>query len=957
MNCTMNFPDLLNSSRYGCIALSAMIVSALLLTASSEAQQVSAISGTVRVITTEAPVDGATIQVEGTALITRSDSLGRFIIRAVPPGPQVLMVRRLGYAVSRVSVNVPASGTITVEVIMATSALQLSQVKITGDLTARARGELGTASVLDRDAIAAQTASTLAGVLELLPGIPIQAPGLDASSQFSLRSLGLGTVGTGGGVSGPGASAIGAAGTLIILDGVPLSNNANLQSVGPRGEARPAASTSGGGIDLRRIPATTIERVEVIRGVPSARWGDLTQGAIVVDTRANAAAPELLGRYDPRTGEGSVVGGRSFQNDKQSVTVAANLARTASASTLASTTIVRGSGQVAHRLQLGEALGRVTSTSDMPLPRLSLDTRLDWYQLSWDAPERVDISPGRISYQNDNGLRVGERARLALGQSGMLEWTLSYDTQDQESREQRRLIRTTVPFTDRLTEGRNIGTFIEGQYDGKLQLLGAPRMLYSRMEYEHDAEGAFRTSNIRIGAELRREWNAGEGYLFDIRRPPQVSTFNGTSGFDRPIAFDTIPALATSAIYADTRLSLKRGEMFADIQPGLRLETLHESGSFSGVRSAQLQPRLSVQLSPRPWSRLRGGIGVVSKTPTVAQLSPAQQFYDLVNVNRYTPDPAERLAVITTYIRDPSNPELGLSRALKRELGFELDGGPKWGTLSVTAFNDGVRGAATIRRDPSVLERARYALVDTAQGTGRPGQIVDPPLFYEPVPIFLDRYVNGGRLDSKGVEFMAVFPAIPQLRTRLELSGARITTDFATDDKDFGSYTALSTFQIDTTIKRVGYTTGRRSSTQQTILTWRLVHHQPEVGLIITATVQQRMGYKSTGTIASGERWFEGYLNRDGELIAVPESERGNPEYADLRSAGPGTPNFTTILPDDWVVSLQIAKSLGRSGRMSFYIFNATDKFLTFNQAASARVLPSSRFGAEVTLPFSDYFY
>lgn len=42
---------------------------------------------------------------------------------------------------------------------------------------------------------------------------------------------------------------------------------------------------------------------------------------------------------------------------------------------------------------------------------------------------------------------------------------------------------------------------------------------------------------------------------------------------------------------------------------------------------------------------------------------------------------------------------------------------------------------------------------------------------------------------------------------------------------------------------------------------------------------------------------------------------------------------------------------------MSFYIFNATDKFLTFNQIGAVRALPSSRFGAELTLPFSDFFY
>ncbi len=922
---------------------------------SASGQTVRSISGTVQAVSTHAPVSGATVQLEGTTLATRSDSLGRFVLRAVPPGPQVLIVRRLGFAVSRVAVTVPASGTVSIEVKMATSTLQLDQIKVTGDMSGRARGELGTATVLDRDAIANQVASSLQGVLELVPGVAIQPPGLDAASQFSLRSIGLGTNSAGGVVSGPGAASIGAAGTLIILDGIPLSNNANLQTVGPRGEAVPTASTSGGGIDLRRIPASTLERVEVIRGVPSARWGDLTQGAIVVDTRAASAAPELQGRYDPRTTEGSVVGGSSFKGDKQSLTVAANVARTSSARTLATTSTVRGASQIAHRLQLGQVNGRTTPDGLSPLPRVSLDTRLDWYVLSYDAPERPELVPGRSSFQDDKGFRIGERARIAVGE-GMVEWTAAFDAQSQETRENRRMIRPTVPFTDRLTEGRNIGTFVEGPYDGALELLGAPRLLYSRIEYERRSSSGYNASQLRVGSEVRREWNAGEGYKFAISRPPQVSMFNGTAGFDRPRGFDTIPALATSAIYADTRFSLRRGEMFAELQPGVRLETLHEQGSFTGVRSSQLQPRLTLQVAPRPWARLRGGAGVVSKAPTVAQLHPAHQYFDLVNVNRFTTTPSERLAVVTTFIRDPSNSDLGLSRALKREIGFELDGGSKWGSLSLTAFDDRIRGAVTIRRDPYSLERARYELVDTATGSGQPGRIVDPPISHDPAPIFLDRYVNGGRLDSRGVEFIAVLPFIPQLRTRLELSGATIVTDFATDDRHFGAPNLLSGFQTDSSVKRVGYTTGATSSTKQSILTWRLVHHQPEVGLVITTTLQQRLGYRRVSTIASGERWFEGYLDRAGNLVPVPVSDRGNPEYADLRAMSGGINSITTTQPDDWVLSLQIAKSLGRSGRMSFYIFNATDKFITFNSAGSLRALPSSRFGAELTLPFDDLF-
>jgi len=916
------------------------------------------IEGTVHVRGSTAPVRDATVAIEGTGLATRTDSLGRYVLLRVPAGPQVLVARRLGYAVSRIPVSVPAAGTRTIDVVMATSSLQLDQLTVTADRTGRARGELGTASVIDRDAIANQIASSLQGVLELVPGVPLQPPGLDGAAQFSLRALATNSTAGVGGISGPGAADIGAAGTLIVLDGVPLSNNANLQSVGVRGETVPVASTAGGGIDLRRIPASTLERVEVIRGIPSARWGDLTQGAIIVDTRAAATPPELAMRFDPRTTEGNLVGGRGFQSDRQSLTVTGNIAQTASARTLSSATTIRGASQIAHRMYFGTAPGsRLSPDGRSPLPRLSFDTRLDWWQLKYSSPERPDVQVGRNSFQDDRGLRFSERARLALG-GGTLEWTAALDAQEQDTRESQIISRPTTPFTNRLTEGRNIGSYVEGPYSGAYQLLGAPRLLYSRLEWERSARRErFGLAQFRVGAEARREWNDGDGYLFDISRPPQASTFNGTAGYDRPRRFSDTPAIATSAVYADTRFALRRGEMTAELQPGVRLETLHDGAWWTTApRSAMVQPRLTAQIAPWPWLRLRGGAGVVSKSPTVAQLYPARQYYDLVNVNRFTPDPRERLAVVTTFIRDPVNPALGLSRADKREAGFELDGGPRRGSISATWFDDRIAGAVTLRRDPRPLQRARYALADTGRGTGQPGRIVDPPIRFEPVPVFLDRYVNSGSLDSRGVEFTVAFPVVPALRTRLEASGAAITTDFATDDRDYGPSLRLNDFQVDTAIKRIAYFDGASTRSKRAILTWRLVHQQPDLGLVITATIQQRLGDERLVLSRTDSLAFNGYILRDGTLVPVAENDKLRPEFADLRKLRPATGASRSTQPDDWLMSLQVAKSLGRSGRLSFYIFNVLDKFVTYGSSGSIRALPSTRFGAELTIPTSELF-
>ena len=201
-------------------------------------------------------------------------------------------------------------------------------------------------------------------------------------------------------------------------------------------------------------------------------------------------------------------------------------------------------------------------------------------------------------------------------------------------------------------------------------------MLYGRFELEGERHWLDVPNNLVLGFELRREWNSGPGVQFDIEFPPQA-TFNGVNGWDRPRANDEIPAMASSALYLDDRVQVQLGRTWLTAQAGVRLDLLHEGGSmFSAMRDAMVQPRLSVELAPLSWLRFRGGWGRTAKLPPQALLYPAPQYYDIVNVNYFANDPVERLAVLTTNILDPANPDLGFSRGTKAEVGFELGLGP-----------------------------------------------------------------------------------------------------------------------------------------------------------------------------------------------------------------------------------------------------------------------------------------
>lgn len=405
---------------------------------------------------TAAPVAVAEVKIEGTSLSALTDSTGRYLLRGVPPGPHILLVAALGYADSRVPISVPATGVLRQDVSLALRPLEVEGLIVTTDPSGRAEGEVGTASVVGREAIANQTATSLRQILELTPGQVIQPPGLATVEQIAIRavptSLSLGLT-----MGGPSAMDIATFGTLIVLDGVPLSNNANLQTLGPRGELR-VPSSAGGGVDLRRVPATTLERVEVVRGVPSSRYGDLTQGVVIVDTRAAVVEPTVAAQYDNHTIEGSFVVGRQL-GAPQTGTASFDIANTEVSPGVRDDQTTRIAGQLSHRARLGSSGGTL------------LDTRVDYFQIYEDNPEDPEVFPGRASSSRDWGLRISERAGFPVGSGASLELTASLDYVRQRSYAQSLLVRGAMPFTDRITEGRSIGHFLLGEYLSRLSTL------------------------------------------------------------------------------------------------------------------------------------------------------------------------------------------------------------------------------------------------------------------------------------------------------------------------------------------------------------------------------------------------------------------------------------------------------------------------------------------------------
>ena len=87
------------------------------------------ISGVVRDEVNGAPVPGAVVALHDLARSIVTDSAGRYIFRDVPPGPQHVVVRRIGYTPRTLHALVPSQGSIAIDITLRAHPVTLAAVE------------------------------------------------------------------------------------------------------------------------------------------------------------------------------------------------------------------------------------------------------------------------------------------------------------------------------------------------------------------------------------------------------------------------------------------------------------------------------------------------------------------------------------------------------------------------------------------------------------------------------------------------------------------------------------------------------------------------------------------------------------------------------------------------------------------------------------------------------------
>jgi vitamin B12 transporter len=202
------------------------------------------------------PVPEAVVGIEGTSYQRRTDNWGYFFFEKIPTGIYFLEVSCPGYenqAASPLNVSEDIITRIDIHVKRKTFTLPGSEVT-----AEREPAGLASVETIEKDQIRKMQARTLAEVIDNVSGVFVQEGGsVGGSGQVSIRGSSPEHV-------------------LVLVDG---------HKINP----------SGSGVaDLNTIPLEMVERVEILKGGQSARWGaDALGGVINVVTRPSKSREPL----------------------------------------------------------------------------------------------------------------------------------------------------------------------------------------------------------------------------------------------------------------------------------------------------------------------------------------------------------------------------------------------------------------------------------------------------------------------------------------------------------------------------------------------------------------------------------------------------------------------------------------------------------------------------------------
>lgn len=637
-------------------------------------------------------------------------------------------------------------------------------------ITAKEGSQMTASSVIGRDAIKHIQPSSFADLLELLPGGSAKDPQFGAPQAIRLREADP--------ISSYATSSLG---TQFIVDGVPLSNDANLQP-------SPVATTLGSsftsaGVDMRSLSTDNVEKVEIVRGIPSVEYGDLTSGLVRIERRRGGNNVEARFKADMSSklfalgkgfewGEGTP--GRFTLNADFSYLDAADDPRNKRQSYKRLTGSLRAlkqlSWEAGYTMRIGGAVDYTGSFDNVKSDR-----------------DLNDGANGPIETYKSTYSRVAASLDVKLTSwmprlMRSLALTASF-TSERDLIDRWRVVELGMdtPVCTATSPGEHDAAIAPYAYESTLRVEGKPLYAYANLVSNWGIEPGRQDIGFKLGANWSMSKNNDRGTVFDLLRPFTIDMNV------RPRAFKDIPAINQAHLFAEANAVIRLGSFTAKAMAGVRAMTLAGLDSRYALAGAwKNDPRFNLRIEAprfdvagRPMAiAVAGGWGKHTKFPTAEQLYPDPVWYDITELNYWPSDPSMRRVVMKVFRNDLTNYRLDAASNVKGEISLDLS----WGgyMLSTTLFREDMTSGFRNSNIPIIYDYRCYAIdgIDPSATNGMPPAIETLPYSDQKQIVAHGFITNGSRTLKSGIEFTLATPRFRAIATRLSVSGAYFRTRY-----------------------------------------------------------------------------------------------------------------------------------------------------------------------------------
>lgn len=887
-------------------------------------------------------IEFATIVIPENELWAISDEKGEFIIKGVPAGSKTLVVSCLGYVKSEIPIVVNQD-ILDLTLPIKIDNLSLDEVVV----TARANKNHPTTSyIIDKAALEHQQVNSITDISLLLPGGKTQRDNDLTSSgkRFEIRSesneLGNPTFMS-----------------AVEVDGIRLTNNASLSATE--------------GIDTRNIATSNIESIEIVAGIPSVEYGDVSAGIVKVNTFKGHTPFQASLSAGPKTK--LIAFNKGFDLGSKNGNLNISLEHTSSTAEMASphTTYQRNGLTLSYTNRLNRSI-------HSPLKFFAtLAGNIGGYNSKADP----DAFSETYSKLHDNTIRASIGIDWLINKPYLtgieLKTFVNYSDKEQTIRTNRSSS-TAIPVFHGTEEGYFVAADFDQDPNASISLIPAGYWYQEQKRDDRPVEynASLRLYNnitlgkvsnrIKLGVSYSSVGNYGHGiYYTEARYTPDW----------RPYRYSDLPFMNNFSAFAENSMSIPIGNTHMQITPGIRYDMTQVDGSGYGTIGAW-SPRISASYtiinSPNANSlklfKLRAGIGDAVKLPSFAVLYPQPSYKNRLT---FAPGALSDGTAYYAYYITPStqiyNPQLKWQRTRQMEVGVDIQLGKI--RIAINAYrNKSFNNYST----DSHYTPFTYKFTDqkSIEGTNIPtenrGYLIDQKTgivtMYDKtgvLPAQQLRYSERTSLQSntyasntspvlrQGIEWTVNFGRIPTLYTAFIYDGSYYS--YRGINEQLISYSpAADQFMSDgSPYKYVGYYAGdyrasNGSETKRVNNNLTMITNIPRIKLLVSLRIESTL-YHSTRYLSEYNGTQRGFIIADRSDYVGVEGDiyAGNQYVAIYPEFYTSTDDLTTLIPfkekflwakeHDKALYNELAKMVGKTTTSYYFNQNRISPYFSVN--------------------------